>query len=470
MNKLFIPGSAVLLALSSCTCPFSKDNNSVDQPSIIYILADDMGYGDLGCYGQKQIKTPNIDQLASEGMLFTQHYAGSTVCAPSRGVLMTGRHTGNAYIRDNRGIPPMGQFPLADSIITVAEFLKNAGYATGSIGKWGLGGPGSEGDPARQGFDYFYGYKCQSHAHNFYPEFVFRNNDTVTLRNKLPEPVATNQTGFATVRIDYTPDLFAKEAVSFVTRHKDQPFFLYLALTPPHVNNEAPVGLGMEVPEQGEYAGMPWPEVEKDKAAMITRMDRDIGKLIQTLKELGIDKSTLVIFSSDNGPHKEGGVNPEFHDSNGPLRGTKRDLYEGGIRVPMIAWWPEVIKSGSVSHHISAFWDILPTFCELAGIEIPEDTDGISFVNELKGKTQKEHEYLYWEYPTGVGKTALRYKNWKAVKPNLRDKPELTELYDLNSDLGEQSDISAENPEILNLMVDMMESAHTPSTEFPLIR
>jgi arylsulfatase A len=468
MNDLLIPLSAGLMAITSCTPSFLKKEQSIKQPNIIYILSDDLGYGDLGSYGQEKIKTPALDKLANEGMRFTQHYAGSTVCAPSRCVLITGQHTGTAWVRGNMGLKPMGQFPLADSIITVAELLKEAGYATGAIGKWGLGGPGSEGAPTRQGFDYFFGYKCQSHAHNFYPEFIFRNSDTVRLRNEMPHPVASNQTGFATVRIDYTPDLFAREASDFVTRHKGQPFFLYLALTPPHVNNEAPLGLGMEVPDQGEYAEKAWPRIEIDKAAMITRMDRDIGNLIETIRELGIENNTLVIFTSDNGPHKERGVNPEFFNSSGPLRGVKRDLYEGGIRVPMIAWWPGVIKAGTVSDHISAFWDFLPTACEMAGVDIPDHTDGISFLNELTGNTQQKHEYLYWEYPVNVGKLAVRYNNWKAVKPNLRDYPDKMELYDLSKDLAEENDLAPEYPEIVNRINNIIKKAHTPSVHFPL--
>lgn len=464
-NKTKIALGLVLFTAGACSS--LKDQEDHQLPNIIFILSDDLGYGDLGCYGQVQIATPNIDQLAREGMLFTQHYAGSTVCAPSRCVLMTGQHTGHALIRGNKGVKPMGQYPLADSIVTVAELLKKKSYATAAIGKWGLGGPESEGDPMFHGFDHFLGYKCQSHAHNYYPEYIFKDMDTLRLRNIMPKPVASNQTGFATTRIDYTPDLFAKEAIEFVLANKENPFFLYLALTPPHVNNQAPKGLGMEVPDQGEYADKDWPEIEIDKASMITRMDKDIGDLIAAIRDLGIENNTIVFFSSDNGPHKEGGVDPGFFNSAGNLRGLKRDLYEGGIRVPLIAWWPGVIDSAKVSDHISAFWDFLPTVCDLAGIEKPQNTDGISFLNELKGLKQEEHEYLYWEYPVNAGKKAIRYKNWKAVIPDYKQEPEKLELYNLNIDLEESNNIATENPDIVKLLKQYLNDAHISSSVFP---
>lgn len=466
-SKILLFTSILFLLTTACKNS-AIESGSDTRPNIIYILTDDMGYGDLGCYGQEEIKTPNIDKLANEGMRFLQHYAGSTVCAPSRSVLMTGVHTGHAWIRGNYGMKPMGQFPLADSIVTIAEILKEAGYRTGAIGKWGLGGPETEGDPMNQGFDHFFGYKCQSHAHNYYPEFIYLNRDTFKLKNVMPKPVASNQTGFATTRIDYTPDLFAKDAKEFISKNRKDPFFLYLALTPPHVNNEAPKGLGMEVPDQGEYAGKEWPSVEIDKAAMITRMDSDIGSILVHLKEQGLDEHTIVFFSSDNGPHKEGSVNPEFFKSSGKFRGVKRDLYEGGIRVPFIANWPGKIKPGSISMHVSAFWDFLPTACEIAGIQIPGNTDGISFLNELTGKPQKKHESLYWEYPVNSGKLAMRYQDWKAVMPNLRDNPNKIELYDLSVDPAETTDIAAKHPEIISLITEMMKSSHQPSEKFPL--
>ena len=310
------------------------------KPNIIFILCDDLGYGDLGCYGQKMIKTPCIDKMASEGLKFTQHYAGSTVCAPSRCVLMTGLHTGHAYIRANRETKPMGQTPLPADTVTVASLLKRAGYKTALIGKWGLGGPGSTGEPRRQGFDYFFGYLCQRHAHNYYPEFLFRNEKRVPLPGNVVGEKWRKRgdgAGVAVKRTTYSHDLFIREALSFIEKNRNGPFFLYLALTIPHANNEAGRN-GMEVPELEPYTkGTDWPSPQKAHASMITRMDRDVGKILKRLRELGIHKKTVVFFSSDNGPHAEGGANPKFFRSAGPLRGFKRDLYEGGIRVPFIA-------------------------------------------------------------------------------------------------------------------------------------
>jgi len=448
-------------ALPGLSCQTQK-TAAAPKPNIIFILADDLGYGDLGCYGQKEIQTPHIDQMAVEGMRFTDHYAGSTVCAPSRCCLMTGFHTGHAYVRGNREVKPMGQVPIPDATKTVAEYLKDVGYYTALIGKWGLGGPGSEGHPNRQGFDYFYGYLCQRHAHNYYPEFLFRNEEQVKLEGNRVENPRPDGAGRAIERAQYSHDLFVKEALQFVEQNKDKPFFLYLAITIPHANNEAGKE-GMEVPDLGIYADKDWPEPEKGKAAMITRMDRDVGKLLQKLKDLGIDKNTLVIFTSDNGPHKEGGVNPAFFKSSGPLRGIKRDLYEGGIRVPMIAWWPGTIQPGTTSDHISAFWDFLPTACEVAGITPPTDIDGISYLPTLLGKSQKKHDYLYWEFKK---MQAVRMDKWKAVH---FAKEGRIELYDLSVDIGEKNDIASEHPEIVEKMKQIMKEAHTPSEIFPFV-
>jgi len=345
-----------------------------DQPNIIFILADDLGYGDLGCYGQQVIQTPNIDRMAAEGMLFTDAYAGSTVCAPSRCSLMTGLHTGHAYVRGNRESKPMGQLPLPEGTVTISTLLKSRGYQTGLIGKWGLGGPGSSGAPNNQGFDYFFGYLCQRHAHNYYPEFLFRNAERVPLANEVAGDRADGA-GVATEKVEYSHDLFVDEALQFVERHRYEPFFLYLALTIPHANNEAGRA-GMEVPSYGPYADADWPEPQKGHAAMITRMDGDVGRLLDKLKDLGIDGDTLVLFTSDNGPHREGGADPAFFHSSGPLRGIKRDLYEGGVRVPLIARWPGRVPAGSGTDHVCAFWDFLPTFCDLAGAIPPDDSDG----------------------------------------------------------------------------------------------
>ena len=324
------------------------------KSNIVFILTDDLGYGDLGCYGQKYIQTPNIDQMAKEGMLFTNHYSGNTVCAPSRCSLMTGLHQGHAYIRGNKPVEPMGQLPIPADTKTVAKCLKTAGYKTGLIGKWGLGGPGSEGTPNKQGFDYFFGYLCQRHAHNYYPEFLYRNDKLVTIEGNLVKNKREDGSGQAIKKVQYSHDLFVQEALQFVEQNKNHPFFLYLALTIPHANNEAG-DEGMEVPEYGSYAEKDWPNAEKGKAAMISRMDMDVGRMLKKLKDMQLAQNTLVIFTSDNGPHSEGGVDPAFFNSSGPFRGIKRDLYEGGIRVPMIAWWPGTIKADTTSNHVSAF-------------------------------------------------------------------------------------------------------------------
>ena len=340
-------------------------------PNVILILADDLGYGDLGCYGQQRIATPHLDRMAREGMRFTQFYAGSTVCAPSRCVLMTGLHTGHCFIRGN------GKDNLRPHDVTLAELLQGAGYRSGLIGKWGLGHEGTEGVPTRQGFDYFFGYLDQHHAHNYYPSFLMRNEQRVPLPNVVPGEGPWGQ-GVAREKRSYSHDLLMEEALTFVERNSAAPFFLYLALTIPHANNEAGKA-GMEVPDLGDYRDRDWPEPQKAHAAMISRMDRDVGRLFDRLRELELDERTVVLFSSDNGPHREGGNDPEFADSNGPLRGIKRSLHEGGIRVPLLVRWPGQIAAGSVSTWIGGFQDILPTVVSLAGLAAPDGLDGISF-------------------------------------------------------------------------------------------
>ena len=438
-----------------------------DRPNIIFILADDLGYGDLGCYGQETIQTPNLDRMAAEGMIFTDHYAGTCVCAPSRCSLMTGLHTGHTYIRGNSEVQPMGQLPLPAETVTLPKLLKQAGYTTGLIGKWGLGGPDSTGIPNKQGFDYFFGYLCQRHAHNYYPEFLFRNQERVPLGNQV-KPV-NPPGGVATKRVQYSSDLFTASALDFVTRNRRRLFFLYLAYTIPHANNEAKPD-GMEVPSYGPYADEDWPNPQKGHAAMITRMDADIGKLLLRLKTLGLDDKTLVLFSSDNGPHKEGGADPEFFDSNGPLRGQKRDLYEGGIRVPLIARWPGRIAAGSGTDHVCAFWDILPTCCDAAGVTPPENLDGLSILPSLLGKPeeQKKHAYLYWEFHEQGKKQAVRMGDWKAVRLNAAKDPNgPIKLYNLKDDLGEEENVAGKHPEIVKKMTEIMASARTPSEHWP---
>jgi arylsulfatase A-like enzyme len=426
------------------------------RPNIIFILADDLGYGDLGCYGQKRIKTPNLDRLAAEGIRFTQCYAGSTVCAPSRGALMTGKHTGHGTVRGNALVP------LRPADRTVAEVLKGAGYATGLIGKWGLGEAGSTGVPNRKGFDYFFGYLNQVHAHDYYPDFLWRNQKKVKL--------ATYQVkgNVAFKGSPYSHDLFTQEALAFVEKHQKKPFFLYLAYTIPHANNERAKaeGNGMEVPSDAPYSREPWPQVEKNHAAMITRLDADVGRLLKRLKELKLDGDTIVFFSSDNGPHKEGGADPKFFQSAGPLRGHKRDLYEGGIRVPMLARWPGQFKAGRVSDHVWAFWDFLPTAAALATAKAPSGLDGLSVVPTLLGKgEQEQHRFLYWEFhERGFGQ-AVRMGRWKAV----RLKPDgPLELYDLTKDVSETKDVAAEHPEVVAEITKYLKGARTESRQWPI--
>jgi len=456
-------------AVSVLGCASSRDGIAAAKknrkPNIIFVLADDLGYGDLGCYGQQRIKTPNIDRMATEGMRFTDHYAGSTVCAPSRCSLMTGLHTGHTYVRGNREIKPMGQLPLPEGTMTLPKVLKQAGYKTALIGKWGLGGPGSDGTPNKQGFDYFFGYLCQRHAHNYYPEFLFRNDQRVPLRNK----VAGNRpdgAGVATEKVDYSYDLMATDALKFVEENKTNPFFLCLTITIPHANNEAGKK-GMEVPDYGIYADKDWPEPQKGHAAMISRLDRDMGRLMQTLKDASLEENTLVLFTSDNGPHREGGANPDFFDSNGPLRGIKRDLYDGGIRVPLIARWPGKVEAGAESDHISAFWDFLPTFAELAGVAAPDETDGISMIPALLGQAgkQKLHEALYWEFHQRRTNQAVRMGPWKAVRFGAAGK---LQLFDLRTDLGETINVADRHPDVVARMEQYLATARANSEFWPL--
>jgi len=429
--------------------------DEASRPNIVFIMADDLGYGDLGCFGQKRIRTPNIDRLAAEGMKLTDFYAGSTVCAPSRCVLMTGLHTGHCFIRGN------GKINLRSDDVTVAEVLNQAGYTCGLSGKWGLGHENSSGLPTRQGFDHFFGYLDQHHAHNYYPSFLVRDEKRVTLRNVVPKEGRFGQ-GVATEQVDYSHDLIMTDALGWLEEVHKRPFFLFLSATIPHANNEAG-RKGMEVPELGDYAKTDWPEIQKATAAMIGRLDRDVGRLMATLKSLGVDRNTVVFFTSDNGPHREGGNNPDFFDSNGKLRGIKRDLYEGGIRVPTIVRWPGHIARGSTSGVIGSFADVLPTLAELAGASVPEGIDGLSIVPTLTGnpKAQKLHKYLYWEFYERGGTCAVRMGEWKAVGKLL---PGSTlELYHLPTDIGEQRNVAGEHPEIVARALAAMKDAHTPS-------
>lgn len=444
-------------------------------PNIIFILADDLGYGDLGCYGQKLIQTPRLDQMAKEGMLFTNFYAGNTVCAPSRSVLMTGQHMGHTHVRGNAGGPNMSKQTLRDQDVTVADVMKSAGYQTGLCGKWGLGDEitgGRTGLPRRQGFDFFYGQLNQVHAHNYYPEFLWRNETKEKLRN-IVESNDKSYGGFtggwATKRIDYTHDLVSNEALSYIKRNASgdetgKPFFLFLSLTVPHANNEGTKGTGngQEVPDYGQYAEKHWTDPNKGQAAMISRMDSDVGKILDLLEELGISKQTLVIFSSDNGPHNEGGHNPQLFDPAGPLRGMKRDLYEGGIRVPFIAHWQGTTPAGSTSDHVGYFGDLMATVSELSKADCPKNVDSISFAPTLVGKSgqQKKHKYLYWEFYEQGGKQAVRAGDWKAIRMPWQTGK--TQLFDLGNDIGEEIDLADKNPEVVERLEAMMDEAHTP--------
>ena len=449
-------GCPTALSTTQAADNFAGASKSPRKPNIVFILADDLGYGDLGCYGQTKILTPRIDRMAAEGMRFTDCYAGCTVCAPSRCCLMTGFHTGHARIRGNALVP------LRPEDVTVAKLLKDAGYATGLVGKWGLGEAASTGVPNKQGFDYFFGYLSQVHAHNYYPDFLWRNEEKVPLPNVVEKGVATK-------RVVYSHDLFAEEALAFVEQHKAGPFFLYLAFTIPHANNEA-TPHGMEVPDDKPYSDRDWPQNQKNTAAMITRMDADVGRLMDKLKSLGLDDDTIVFFTSDNGPHKEGGNDPEFFHSSGPLNGIKRSLHDGGIREPMIVRWPGKIAPGATSAHVWAFWDFLPTAVELAGNKPQPGIDGISVVPTLlgeqaAGRKQPVHDFLYWEFFEGGFKQAVRMGDWKAVRQKVG---EPLELYDLKTDIGEKTNIAAGHPEIVAKIEDYLKTARTDSPDFPI--
>jgi len=455
-------GSLICLGILVCG-GLARTAGAVDRPNIVYILADDLGFADLGCFGQKILQTPQLDRMAAEGLRLTRHYAGSTVCAPSRCVFLTGLHTGHARIRGNQS----GTLQPED--VTVAELLRDNGYRTGCFGKWGVGNPPPIDDPARNGFDEFFGYISMFHAHNFYPEFVIRNGKRVALRNVLAGDWSrrfSDGRGVAKTRVDYVPHLVAREAIQFVHRNAARPFFLYFAMNVPHANNEAGrVGdrNGMEVPSYGEYSARDWKDPEKGFAAMISNIDRDVGRILQTLRQLDLERRTLVIFTSDNGPHQEGGHQMEFFDSNGDLRGMKRDLYEGGVRVPFIAWWPGTIAPGQTSQHVSAFQDMLPTFAELAGVPSPP-TDGISMVPTLLGQHGKQprHPHLYWEFHERGGRQAVLWGDWKGVRLMTSANPTgPIALYNLRRDPAERRDVRASHVEVARRIANIMAAEHT---------
>ncbi len=474
MNRIFILSVAFTTVFQiSCQTRKKQEPTAYSKPNIVYILADDLGYGDLSCYGQKLFSTPNIDKLASSGIKFTQHYSGSTVCAPSRSSLMTGQHTGHTFIRGNKTWEPEGQYPLEKEAVTIAEILKNEGYTTGAFGKWGLGFIGTEGDPNNQGFDEFFGYNCQGLAHNYYPYYLWHNSEKIMLEEN---------EGFK--KGIYAPDIIHEQALKFLESNKDKPFFLYYPSVIPHAELFAPEEYmkqyrGKFEPEkiykgidEGEkYRKGPYgsqTESHAAFAAMINVLDDQVGEIIAKLKELELYENTLIMFSSDNGPHLEGGADPDYFNSNGMLKGYKRDLYEGGIRAPMIAVWNGKIKPGQQTNHISAFWDVLPTIAQITDAELPGNVDGISFLPTLLGNEgQNEHEYLYWEFYERGGRRAIRKGDWKLINYNLFDSAKTTvELYNLNEDIGEENNLAGQNPQIVNELTELMNSAHVDSEIF----
>ncbi|MDR2954046.1 MAG: arylsulfatase [Prevotella sp.] len=425
-------------------------------PNVIFIMADDLGIGDLGCYGQQKIKTPAIDKLAANGMRFTQHYTGSTVSAPSRCSLLTGKHTGNSYIRGNKDQKSANgetyDLSLPKEEVTVADIFKKKNYVTACIGKWGLGGPDTEGHPNRHGFDYFFGYLGQLNAHSYYPSFLWENDNRIMLNKEV-----------------YSHDLVMQKALDFVEKNSGSPFFIYLTPTIPHAELIVPEGeLGnyedqfCETPYIGNhYCSQPKPRATY--AAMVSRLDKDIQRIMDLLEEKGIADNTIVIFTSDNGAHKEGGHDPAFFNSNGPFRGIKRDLYDGGIRTPFVVHWPAKIGKEKVSYHVSAFWDFMPTVCEIVGERKPSGSDGISYLPALTGEGQQaNHDYLYWEFHEEGGKRAILKDQWKLIELFVNN-PEKRryELYNLNSDPGEIADVTGQYPDKLEELKPILGNARS---------
>jgi len=479
-SKQIVTITTFFLVITSCAQIKNANNVTQQKPSIIYILADDLGYGDLSCYGQQKFKTPNIDALASKGIKFTHHYSGSAVCAPSRSSLMTGQHTGHTPIRGNLEAKNggEGQIPLPDGAITIAEVLKKAGYTTGMFGKWGLGF--GEGDPNKQGFDEFYGYNDQKLAHRYYPAYLNHNQTRDSL-------IGNDWSH----KVTYAPDKIQEATLKFIEANKNKPFFAYIPSTLPHAELISPNDSIFTV-YKGEFEEVPHTEDEKytsdygpnivtyeycpqampyaTYASMISRLDTYVGEIVNKLEELGISENTIIMFASDNGPATEGGANPEFFNSTGGLKGVKRDLYEGGIRSPFIAVWTNKIKGGIVSDHQSAFWDVMPTLAEIAGIDTPKSSDGLSFLPTLLGEgIQKEHDYLYWEYNIKGGRKAIRKGEWKGVVYNVnKNDYNKMELYNIIIDPSETNDIASKNPKIVEKLKALMVNARTESKEFPI--
>ena len=497
LTLLMALGVSALLSLSSC----EPKAEAQAKPNIIYILADDLGYGELGSYGQSKIETPHLDALAQNGMRFTQHYSGAPVCAPARCVLLTGKHMGHAHVRGNdewreRGEvwdfakavqdPNLeGQRPLPQNTVTIGKLLQQAGYKTACVGKWGLGAPNTEGVPNRQGFDFFYGYNCQRQAHTYYPKHLWKNEEKVWLDNELVVPGTKIPNGadprdsasYAKFNLtDYAPDLMFDETINFIKENKRNPFFVYWATPIPHAPLQAPKEwvdkyvkkFGDEDPYLGNRGYFPHRNPRAAYAAMVSYLDDQVGQMIQTLKELDLYDNTLIIFTSDNGPTYNGGTDSPWFDSAKPFRSEngrgKGYTYEGGIRVPMIAAWPGRIQPASESDHISAFWDVLPTLCEVADITAPGDTDGISFLPALLGNEQAEHPFLYWEFPSYKGQQAVRMGQWKGLRRNIFQGNMDIELFDLSGDDHEQTNVADAHPEIVAKIEAIMATEHVPAT------
>lgn len=458
-----------LLILVIFGCGYSAI--AADRPNLIWIMADDLGYGELGCYGQRKITTPNLDRMAQEGLRFTHFYAGATVCAPSRSVLMTGQHHGHTRVRGNAGqANPVAQ-ALREDDITVAGVLQQAGYRTALIGKWGLGdtGAAATGLPRRQGFDEFFGYLNQHHAHNHYPDYLWRNEERVSLPNKVTA-VGEHGGGYATDAVQFADDLFADAAIKFVDENKSRPFFLYWSMVIPHANNERTRVLknGAQVPDLGEYTQSDWPDPDKGHAAMISRLDGYVGRMLTELRRQGLAEKTLVIFTSDNGPHNESNHNLSRFQPSGPFSGIKRSLTDGGIRVPFIAWWPGQVTGGTVSDHVGYFGDWMATASELAGAKTPPDRDSISLVPTLVGKSasQAQHEFLYWEFHEGGFKQAALYQGrWKGIRSGSPNAP--VQLYDQVADPSEKTNVADQHPDIAAKISEYLTQARTVSQDWP---
>ena len=484
----------VCLVLAIATFAPSRvaaEENAASRPNIVFILADDLGYRELGSFGQELIRTPRLDEFAKQGMRFTQHYSGNAVCAPSRCVLMTGKHPGHAFVRNNKSTPPEGQQPIPDEEVTIAELMKQQGYTTGAFGKWGLGGPDSSGEPLRQGVDRFFGYNCQAHAHSYYPSYLWDNDKHIKLNNDPEVPGHASLDKDADPSDprsydkfkgqDYAPDRINAAALDFIRENKDRPFFLYYPTVIPHVALHVPDedlkpywDLGWNDPPftRGKgYGYTPHYTPRAAYAAMITRLDQYVGNILDLLDELDLSDNTLVVFTSDNGTtHLDLEVDYRFFKSVGELRGLKGSLYEGGVRVPTIVRWPGKVQPGTSSDRVSGFEDWMPTLLEAIGAtdSIPDDIDGISMVGTLEGETQPERPYLYREFPSYGGQQTIRVGDWKAVRQNMSKGNLDIELYNIAKDIGETNNVAADHPQVVAELRSMMETVRTPSQMFPL--